>query len=463
MTASALFPPVATMVVPSRGSTAMSTRGVSDAPTSSPMKSIGASSRSPSPITTRPLNWTALKALRIAWTAAWSAATLSPRPISLAAARAAASVTRTTSSARFRSTSPPFRGKWLPQSRFREKRIGDTDDLPVAVRECVDGGPVGQKRPVLPFDPVSESDARASKPAHFRADGEEVVVSGRRKVPYGCFRDREVNADPGQFPVLHPHAPHELDPPRLEPLEIVRVVDDPHGVGVREKDPYLCDPLHRRLRVSSRQEVSDEARPGVQELSRRLRIRLGVPLVREGRKAGGGGVKGERHRLLGVGPDGHRGRMVGEQQNGQISPVSGPVEDRRHHLLVDPLDGPDLVRGASVVPRLVGRLHVDQDEILAFQLPEGVLRLPAEVRIDVPRGAGDGYQLQPRIDADAPDEVDRRYHGAREAVFFPERLHPGRFPLPPQPDGVPRRLPRLDPLAVDGMGGKYLTGDLHRR
>src|SRR3989337_989938 len=253
------------MVVPSRGSTAMATRGVSDAPTSPPIKRIGASSRSPSPITTRPLNCTALKALRIAWTAAWSAATLSPRPISLAAASAAASVTRTTSSARFRSTAPPFHGKWLPQSRFREKRIGDTDDLPVAVRECVDGGPVGQKRPVLPFDPVSESDARASKTAHFRA---------------------------------------------------------------------------------------------------------------------GGGVKGERHRLLGVGPDGHRGRMVGEQQNGQISPVSGPVEDRRHHLLVDPLDGPDFVRGASVVPRLVGRLHMDQDEILAFQLPEGVLRLPAEVTID---------------------------------------------------------------------------------
>src|SRR3990170_1675435 len=115
--------------------------------------------------------------------------------MSLAAASAAASVTRTTSSARFRSTAPPFRRKWFSQSRFREKRFGDTDDLTVAVRECVDGGSVGQKRPVLPFDPVSEGDARASKTLHFRADGEEGVVSGRRKVQDGCFRDREVNAD----------------------------------------------------------------------------------------------------------------------------------------------------------------------------------------------------------------------------------------------------------------------------
>ncbi len=45
---------LAQSVVPSSGSTAMSTSGPSPAPTSSPMKSIGASSRSPSPMTMRP-------------------------------------------------------------------------------------------------------------------------------------------------------------------------------------------------------------------------------------------------------------------------------------------------------------------------------------------------------------------------------------------------------------------------
>src|ERR1700740_2097675 len=47
-----------------------------------------------------------LSALRIASTAAWSAAFSSPRPISLEAASAAASVTRTASRARLRSIVP---------------------------------------------------------------------------------------------------------------------------------------------------------------------------------------------------------------------------------------------------------------------------------------------------------------------------------------------------------------------
>src|SRR5262249_18017860 len=53
--------------------------------------------------TTSPWMSSALSALRIASTAAWSAAFSSPRPISLEAAKAAASLTRTASSARLRS------------------------------------------------------------------------------------------------------------------------------------------------------------------------------------------------------------------------------------------------------------------------------------------------------------------------------------------------------------------------
>ena len=73
------------------------------APTCSPMNSIGASSRSPSPITTVPRMSIASNARRIASTATWSASLRSPRPIRRADASAAASVMRTTSSARLRS------------------------------------------------------------------------------------------------------------------------------------------------------------------------------------------------------------------------------------------------------------------------------------------------------------------------------------------------------------------------
>ena len=103
MTASALDPPLAVMVVPSSGSSAISIFGPLPLPTFSPMNSIGASSRSPSPITTVPSIDMLLSAVRMASTAAWSAAFSSPRPIQRDAASAAASVTRTTSSARLRS------------------------------------------------------------------------------------------------------------------------------------------------------------------------------------------------------------------------------------------------------------------------------------------------------------------------------------------------------------------------
>src|SRR5256714_2315144 len=55
-------------------------------------------------MTTTPSMCTECSRLRIASTAAWSAASLSPRPTSRAAASAAYSVTRTSSSARLRSS-----------------------------------------------------------------------------------------------------------------------------------------------------------------------------------------------------------------------------------------------------------------------------------------------------------------------------------------------------------------------
>src|SRR3954452_17297510 len=91
-------------VVPSSGSTAISTFGPAFMPTFSPMNSIGASSRSPSPITTVPSIGSLLSSRRIASTAAWSAAFSLPWPRSRAADTAARSVTRTISSVRMRSS-----------------------------------------------------------------------------------------------------------------------------------------------------------------------------------------------------------------------------------------------------------------------------------------------------------------------------------------------------------------------
>ena len=90
-------------VVPSIGSTAMSIAGAEPSPISSPLNSIGASSFSPSPITTTPSIATLLSTTRIASTAAPSAAFLSPRPIQRPPASAAASVARMSSIARLRS------------------------------------------------------------------------------------------------------------------------------------------------------------------------------------------------------------------------------------------------------------------------------------------------------------------------------------------------------------------------
>ena len=103
MTESALPRPCAVGVVPSRGSTAMSVSGGVPSPMRSPLKSIGASSFSPSPMITMPSIGTLGSTVRMAATAAPSAPFLSPRPIQRAAAIAAASVTRTSSMARLRS------------------------------------------------------------------------------------------------------------------------------------------------------------------------------------------------------------------------------------------------------------------------------------------------------------------------------------------------------------------------
>ena len=75
--------PWATRLVPSSGSTAMSmtTSSGPPVPTGSPIQSIGASSRSPSPMTMVPRISTSSIVARMASVAAWSASSLWPRPM----------------------------------------------------------------------------------------------------------------------------------------------------------------------------------------------------------------------------------------------------------------------------------------------------------------------------------------------------------------------------------------------
>src|SRR3712207_4175344 len=128
MTAMALGMPLAMSVVPSTGSTATSHSGPLPSPTCSPLKSIGAWSFSPSPMTTTPFMLTVPMRARIASTAAPSPPFLSPRPTHRPAAIAPASVTRTSSRARLRSGAgrserklPPL---WVaePSGRGRDTR-----------------------------------------------------------------------------------------------------------------------------------------------------------------------------------------------------------------------------------------------------------------------------------------------------------------------------------------------------
>ncbi len=79
-TETALGMPLAISVVPSTGSTATSHSAPVPSPTSSPLNSIGASSFSPSPMTTVPRMLTVWMSARIASTAAPSPPFLSPRP-----------------------------------------------------------------------------------------------------------------------------------------------------------------------------------------------------------------------------------------------------------------------------------------------------------------------------------------------------------------------------------------------
>src|SRR4051812_49373860 len=207
-TAIAFGIPLAINVVPSIGSTATSHAGPLPSPTSSPLNSIGASSFSPSPITTTPCMETVPISLRMASTAAWSPPFLSPRPTQRPADIAAASVTRTSSSARLRSGA----------SRL------------LAVVEVVMSAPVHRR----PTDPRRSDRGRGNGayawlppwPGGHRTQAPDAADrTGHAAVPRGAARDRRRDPVPGPWLHVQPQRPdsgpvaptHGRRQPRADP------------------------------------------------------------------------------------------------------------------------------------------------------------------------------------------------------------------------------------------------------
>src|SRR5215210_5042443 len=138
---------------------------------------MGASSRSPSPMTTVPLMSRVSNALRMASTAAWSDSFLVPRPISFAEAIAAISVTRIISSARLRSI------RFAPSGQQLHDVVGQRRGAPFPVdarMQRLAGAQNGRVRVLAHL--ITELDRG---PFHLRDVGlhhEHVVVAGGRAV-----------------------------------------------------------------------------------------------------------------------------------------------------------------------------------------------------------------------------------------------------------------------------------------
>src|SRR5438105_787618 len=185
---------------------------------------MGASSRSPSPITMVPRMCSSLKAFRIASTAAWSAPFSSPRPISRAEAIEAASVSRTASSPMFLSILSPLQRLQQPVRRAGRPAVFAHAD----VHRMPQGDHFVTPRSV---HLVLESNLHPGVGGD-ELDLEQVVVAGRLEVLDRGLVDRE--HDPALLDVAVGDA-QPADPfvaRALEEAQVGGVVDHPHLIGI---------------------------------------------------------------------------------------------------------------------------------------------------------------------------------------------------------------------------------------
>ena len=147
------------LVVPSMGSSAISKRGefLFPLPSLSPRKMPGALSFIPSPITTSPRISTRSKTPLIASQAAWSAASLFPRPSQWMAFNAAFSVARTNSNSTVRSMSCKLSiakaSRNYKETAWKSSREGEVPPEPIFLRGSEDFAARREPRP--PRDAVS--------------------------------------------------------------------------------------------------------------------------------------------------------------------------------------------------------------------------------------------------------------------------------------------------------------------
>src|SRR5260370_4607116 len=188
---------------------------------------MGASSRSPSPITTVPRMFSWLNAFRIASTAAWSAAFSSPRPIRRAEAIAAASVSRTASSPMFLSISP-LQSLQQPVRRAGRPAVlahADMHGMPQHEHAVISGAVH------LVFEANLHPRVR-----DYQVDLEQVVLAGRLEVRRRRLVHGEKDAALLDVAVGDAQRADPFVASALEETEIVRVVDDAHLVGVAVED-----------------------------------------------------------------------------------------------------------------------------------------------------------------------------------------------------------------------------------
>src|ERR1700674_645687 len=185
---------------------------------------MGASSRSPSPMTTVPRMFISLNALRMASTAAWSASFSSPLPITRADAIDAASVSRTASRPMFLSIVLSLQSLEQPVRRPRRLAILADADM--------HGMPEGEDfvtTGTVHF--VFESNLHPRVRDH-QLDVEQVVVLRRPQVLHRRLVDGEHDAARFDLAVGDAQRADPLVARALEEAEVVGVIDDAHLVGV---------------------------------------------------------------------------------------------------------------------------------------------------------------------------------------------------------------------------------------
>ena len=121
--------------------------------------------------------------------------------------------------------------------------------------------------------------------------------------------------------------------------------------------------------------------------------------------------------------------------------------------LIQILDGLQLQFQITVVTCLVARLYVYEYEVIVLKRLQGSLRLAFVVGVSQSCGTFHLNNLQPRIVADAANQVYSRDDAAalHLRILRHQRLHRGTIAATPRPDAVSLALSALGTCDIEGM------------